>query len=162
MELSERFTTASQQIDERAQPTNLTVQLLTTERDHARQPATLLSIPRELRDNIYKHLLFDTNRISLERIERCWCCWRRLKFVDKNYAAISETCRKLREETTEVYFTKNAFLWTAFRVPQGISDNQIHHIRNLRVDTKGLHHLMNTVQGGKIQIVWKKGMKGKR
>ena len=69
--------------------------------------ANLLSIPRELRDEVFSYILVQERSISLYYDHDF-----EYDSVKQPYLALSSTNRQLREEVGSMFFAKNRFMWS--------------------------------------------------
>jgi hypothetical protein len=92
--------------------------------DLERQPASLLSIPRELRDEIYNHLLKPDRSISLTLFP--------YDEATRAFLALSATCKQTRAEAIDLFF-KNKFVWSFCSVPHYSCELHLHRMNRLEM-----------------------------
>jgi hypothetical protein len=109
--VSEQIAIASQQLgDATRSVATLGMQHSTMEKLLPRQRPNLLSIPQELRDEVFNYILVQEPSISL---------YHDLDFqydpVKQPYLALSSTNKQLRHEAVDMFFKKNKFRWSIIR-----------------------------------------------
>ena len=84
----------------------LSVETASASKHLAGVPAKIITIPRELRNGIYKHLLKQFARIKLYSVNYEQFEWALTKRI---YTSLSLTCRALHEEAVEFLFSEDTF-----------------------------------------------------
>ena len=112
------------------------------------QPTSLLTIPRELRDEIYNHLLKPDRRVSINLFP--------YDEATRAFLALSGTCKQTRIEAAELFF-KNDFVWTVSSIPHYSCELHIHRMRQLELmlDTKELRSEIIIIQTAvQLSVFW--------
>ncbi|KAK3715530.1 hypothetical protein LTR37_007018 [Vermiconidia calcicola] len=98
----------------------------------------LVTIPREIRDEIYKYLMVHTKEIVLDEMSRI----RRLNYEQypkavEDYCALALTCKQLSSEAADTFFGSNKILFPAWRPGHdvGISFQHVQRMNSFRIDT---------------------------
>jgi hypothetical protein len=93
---------------ERQEPARHHCLVLRPKHDAKRKGPSFLSLPRELRDMIYGHLLVQNEAIYTNRVSRqLWGA--RGTAIPDNYIALSLTHRQIGHEVHEVFYRNNCF-----------------------------------------------------
>lgn len=101
-------------------------------------PASLLTIPQELRDEIYELLLVNKQRT----IDFSFGLNRNPVFRPtywKGYIALSATCRQLHHEIVAYFFGSHTFAtWVRSPLPSGLTDHAARHMKDFRIYGYGM------------------------
>lgn len=126
---NERISTANQQLVHASQLlANLSMRLSALEEQLAHQPANLLTLPRELRDEIYKHALQAKRSVSIH-------LWQLVGRDDitLTYLALSSVSKQIRHEAAEVFFKNERFDWATLYPVMAIPEPYLRNMKTIDI-----------------------------